>query len=627
MFGLSGCGLARPIGAGVTGTGSQATGIIKGSAFGGQSPVVGAHIYLYATSSTYGGASTSLLSVTTDSVTEPYTVTDSAGAFNITGDYNCPSGASLVYLLGVGGDAGDGANSKLTEMAALGPCTTLKTNAATTFINMNEVTTVAAVYALAPFMESATAVGAPGSNLGGIANAFSMVNNLVNPSTGVALTTTLAGNGAVPNRLINTLADFISICVNSDGTTTGSTSNPTPCDQVFEATTVNGAVPSDTVGALLAIAKNPGNNPGAVYNAQPAQPPFLPTLTASPNDLTMAIVYTGGGLAGPTGIAIDKNGNAWVSDFYNSTLFGFQAGTGATLTPPGGNADSLYFPIAAAFGADGNLWVTNCGGQCNQQVVDSTVPSVTLISSFSNGTGLASSLVDQSLAQPYAITIDSTDRAWIANASGNGVTIFDKNGTFISNPGQGYSYSDGVSADNAGNVWASFPHDGLGAAVEWNSNITQIADDGGTGATPDATAIAVSPVTELPWVSNSTNGIVVLSNNQAIDGSPYTGGGINHPGFINFDGSGAAFIMNETSPNTVSMLSASGTPLSPSTGFTFGQTNPNSEFALMALDSSGNLWITAPDADANDDAGILQVIGIATPVTTPIVSSLGHPMP
>src|ERR1700749_1558707 len=71
---------------------TAAVGTIQGRAFGGNQPIVGAQIYVYAAgTSGYGGASTLL------STTVP--VTDKTGSFTITGDYTCPAGQQ-VYVYG-----------------------------------------------------------------------------------------------------------------------------------------------------------------------------------------------------------------------------------------------------------------------------------------------------------------------------------------------------------------------------------------------------------------------------------------------------------------------------------------------------------------------------------------------
>jgi len=129
--------------------------LMQGVVQGGQQPVSGANIALYAAgSSGYGSMSTNI-SILTRTVTS-----GSDGGFSITGLYTC-SGTSQMYLVATGGDSGSGTNSSLALMAALGPCSGLS---ASTFVLVDEVTTVAAVYALAPFM--ATNSGSPGANLG-----------------------------------------------------------------------------------------------------------------------------------------------------------------------------------------------------------------------------------------------------------------------------------------------------------------------------------------------------------------------------------------------------------------------------------------------------------------------------
>ena len=150
VFQVSGCG-----GAGVAPQGPKASLIPagrQGVVHGGQQPVSGATVQLYAVgTSGDGSAATALLS--------PAITTDANGGFGISGLYTCPSASALVYLVATGGNPGLGGsanNAALALMAALGPCGNL-TNS--TFIVVNELTTVAAVYALAPYMASATAIG------------------------------------------------------------------------------------------------------------------------------------------------------------------------------------------------------------------------------------------------------------------------------------------------------------------------------------------------------------------------------------------------------------------------------------------------------------------------------------
>jgi hypothetical protein len=91
--GLTGCGISTTTTEQEAITGAR----LQGRAYGGQTPLTGAAIYLYAVgTSGYGGAATSLLNpaipgVSTDAQGLGYVTTDSNGAFSISNDYKCAS--------------------------------------------------------------------------------------------------------------------------------------------------------------------------------------------------------------------------------------------------------------------------------------------------------------------------------------------------------------------------------------------------------------------------------------------------------------------------------------------------------------------------------------------------------
>lgn len=68
--------------------------------------------------------------------------------------------------------------------------------------------------------------------------------------------------------------------------------------------------PQDTAPSAINIAHNPGANVDALYKIPTPTAPFGPTLSGQPNDFVIAITYTGAGLNGPVGIAIDSSGDA-----------------------------------------------------------------------------------------------------------------------------------------------------------------------------------------------------------------------------------------------------------------------------------------------------------------------------
>jgi hypothetical protein len=148
-------------------------------------------------------------------------------------------------------------------MTALGPCATLLANAGTTFIAINEVTTVASVYSLAAFMNGVQALGSDATNTqstDALAAAFANTGTLVSTSTGVApLIST--GNGIVPQSTIYALADAFSQPASTPlHPTRPHAPSSSPPRRSLRST------PTDTLQAALNIAKNPAANPTGVFN-------------------------------------------------------------------------------------------------------------------------------------------------------------------------------------------------------------------------------------------------------------------------------------------------------------------------------------------------------------------------
>jgi hypothetical protein len=232
---LTGCGVSR------LAPPSAQTGVaLHGHVHGGQAPVNGAHVYLFAANTSgYGGygladstanASVSLLNSADTGASDPtgaYVLSDVNGDFNISGDYTCTPGQQ-VYLYAHGGDSGGGSNSALGMLTLIGNCPAAGTFASIPFIEIDEVSTIAAAFAFAGFASDPVHVSSNGSPqaLTGIANAFATASNLSDLGTGIALTTTPAGNGTVPRSTINTLANILASCVNTADPTEPDISHP-----------------------------------------------------------------------------------------------------------------------------------------------------------------------------------------------------------------------------------------------------------------------------------------------------------------------------------------------------------------------------------------------------------------
>jgi hypothetical protein len=540
-----------------------------------------------------------------------YVTTDSGGNFSISGDYTCTAGQQ-VYLYSLGGDPGlgTGANAAAGLMAALGSCPTggnfLSGSTPISYIVVNEVSTVAAAYAMAGFATDATHVGSSGTALAltGIANAFANAANLETISTGVALATTPAGNGAVPQAEINTLANILAACVNSNG----SLVSPAPCYQLEIATRVSSF---DTAKAAISIAQSPVTNVAELYALSSSTPPFAPALTAQPKDWTVQISFTGGGLTlSFSTLAIDGNGDAWVAEYAANGAIELSS-TGAILSGTGGYSGSgfLTSPQRVAIDPSGNAWFTGGG-----------TPGIV---EFSGAGGFLGSY-DVSIngggsvtAGANGIVVDGSGNVWVPTF--NDIAEFGNSGLLVGvipssaqwdNPG-GYA---GGAADSSGNVWvapyfSSTPNFLTMFSTAANGGTGYLVQPGGGLDYPWAIAIDGSG---NGWVTNNVGNSVSKVSSAGVALSPSSGftagAGLVAPYCLSVDGAGNVWVGADTSENIVE-FNNSGILLSGGSGLRTGDQNP---ILSIAVDGSGDVWTTV------DSNSVNEIIGVAAPVVTPL---------
>ena len=287
---------------------------ISGMVRGGQQPVTGSTIQLYAVGTAGdGSAATPLLSGT-------FTTSDGsgmannfnanagnsfnslpAGSFTISGDYTCPAGAE-VYLTSTGGNPGLTAgtnNTSLALMAALGPCSSL-TSATNIFVD--ELTTVGSVAALAPYMTSYSAIGSGSADATAFQAAFNTVSEYTDTSQGIVPGPALPASTYASSYEIQTLGDAISACINSTG-------SDGQCSTLFTDTTPSGgSAPTDTIGAALNIVNYPALNVCAIYNLVPGSAPFQPTLSNCPSTWALPISPLVVTVSGPSTVTLGQAG-------------------------------------------------------------------------------------------------------------------------------------------------------------------------------------------------------------------------------------------------------------------------------------------------------------------------------
>ena len=237
---------------------------------------------------------------------------------------------------------------------------------------VNEVTTVAGAYALSGYMTDMLHVSSSGTALAntGMANAFLTAAELADISTGGAYFVTPAGNGVVPQSKINTLANILAACINSNGAV-ASTPTPTSCYTLFSNATADGTSsgtePTETVTVALNMAHNPGANVANLFALEPSAAPFQPSLS-SMTDLTLALSFTGGGISHPAALAVDGYGNVWTANWTPISASKLAAGTGAALSPGTGYTGGGIFPSGSiAIDGSNNVWIgdQSTGGDPN----------------------------------------------------------------------------------------------------------------------------------------------------------------------------------------------------------------------------------------------------------------------
>ena len=598
----------------------------QGQVLSGTQPVTGATIQLY----TVGSAGNA--SAATPMLTQAVT-TDPLGMFNLTGLYTCGQSStgqtlpgtpasSQVYLVATGGSASttsSTSNPALVLVAPVGSCSNLTSTTTTPFFILNEVTTAAAAWALAPFSASATNIGASATNTLGIANAFLDAALLVNPSTGAAAT--LPSTLTVETGKLHAFADALNACTASDG---GSA-----CTPLFTAATpTGGTAPTDTFTAALNITHHPGQNVAAVYAAIPTTPapPFATTLTKSPNDWTMSLTITGGGLFMPTALGVDSQGNVWVAN-QNSPLSAFSP-QGTPLSSTGFGSGQISQVYGLAIDPSNNIWVTNFNGNTGYG-------SVTKFYGINPPTGSATGSVVGTYSNgsdfPYVVAADTNGDIFIANTGNASATVYNPNGSLLyaslgANIGLP-TIPQGIAIDANHGFW--LPGDNEVAHI---SAPSATYPNGQLLSNANCCAFSYGVATDAHgnlWVSDYLGGVSPNNDGAFADLAPdgtillssVTTGGINHPAMVAIDAAQNVWFANLHGASITEIAGNSaavpGAALSPTTGVYstggFGlDAALNGPFSL-APDRSGNLWVSNENVYA-----LTMFFGLAAPTITPL---------
>ena len=592
---LAGCG-SGPVSTSLTGS------ALSGQVHGGQQPVSGSAISLYAAG--LGGNGVGAV----DLLAPHLITTDGNGSFGITGDYVCASATTQVYLVARGGNPGlasSSNNAAIVLMAALGDCGALTPS---TFIFADEVTTVAAAWALSQFFGSGAQAASSATNGTGLRNAFLVAANLANTTTGNASGASLPAGASIESRKLYTLANVIASCVNSDGNL--------GCMPLFSAATVGSIAPANTFDAALNIVRNPGQNVNSVFDASPAIEPFQPSLASAPHDWTMSITYGNcvsgcGGLDTPGAVAIDSIGNVWAANYFGGVVSKFSA-SGVPAAPNGFPGTGLNQSYGLTVDPSDSAWVTN-----EQSVTAANNHHYGSLSRFSSSGAELSGYgyTGGGLYYPVAAAADSNGTIWVADHSNSSATLLAADGSGISGSG-GYAssqlpFTTAVALDANHNAW--FAAQGIVARVTTAGAVTSYAC-----CSSDPTAIAVDPSGNI-WVADyGSYSIVEVNAGGSVLHRTSTAAGPASPFGLAIDGAGDVWTSNYYGNSITHLLGSSAQLLSPVAGL--GLDAPLDEPYGIAVDSSGNLWLSN-----SGDYTLTEIVGLASPVKTPLLGPPTQP--
>jgi hypothetical protein len=547
---LSGCAMTS------TGPSDATISEVSGVVHGGQSPIQGASVVLYVTASTSPGYYHPgvVIGTATTSASGTFTISPSATSSN------CPAG-QYAYITSAGGYPSGSptlVNNSTLLMAALGACANINSN---TTVVINEVTTVAAAYALSGFAGTVANgsiyqanVGASGSNnattgtstqAAGLGHAFMNAANLANYVTGTANSQTanisVGGttvNGVVPANEINTLGDIMQACVN------GATGNGS-CTSLFADTpSISGVAPTNTLQAMINLARNPAS--AAAMNASTGLFTIVPSggaafqnqLSAAPPDWSLAIVYLSAtALPAQYFIALDANDTAYAGASGSANIAALSAYGVATPAYTAGSLGTATRQIAPD--ALGNVWVTGYKSSA-------TTTNVYQYSAASGGAPTATyAIANASGSEVYGLAVDKSNNVWIASAATATPNIIELQ----------------ASASYATNYTATVP-----------SSFQPVA--------------------------------VTIDANQNIWVAPYyTGGTI-------------AMVLANLTPAATATYTSSGTTVTPiSATFAGSATKPLG----LAIDASGNAWYGSTGSNSVTTTGIEEVEPV---LTSSVITSL-----
>ena len=206
-------------------------------------------------------------------------------------------------------------------MAALGRCGSINVH---TPVIINEVTTAGSVYALAQFL-SKTISGTgrdTGDQRGWARQCLRHGSQPGGCEQWHRAQHDAGGGGTAPERNLNTIANALGACVQSNGASSAQCKELFDCalpGAVFNNGACSGGIGTvaDTLAAALTIALNAARiSVAGIFDVATQANLYSPALASAPHDWSMPLNFrpTGSNFGFPDGVAIDSSGHVWVAN-------------------------------------------------------------------------------------------------------------------------------------------------------------------------------------------------------------------------------------------------------------------------------------------------------------------------
>ena len=337
--------------------------------------------------------------------------------------------------------------------------------------------------------------------------------------------TASVGNGVTSITVTPTTNNAqATLTVNGSAATSGSPvtiSNLTVGANVVSivVTAQSGATATYTLTVTRASAPPSVNYAGSpTYIQNTAITPLTPTSSnvAAPGYNSSPVIL-GSGFSGPTGAAVDAQGNIYVADRGNKQVKKIPEGNG----PPVAISSGFNQPYGVAVDAAGDVYVADFGASAVYKIAAGSNTRVTIGSGFKTPTGVA---------------VDARGDLYIADYGNNAVKEIAAGSTTIETIGSGFSGPAGIAVDAQGNVYVGDRLNNAVKEIPAGSNTPQIIGSGFNN--PFGVAVDASGNVYIGDFSNNEVKEIPAGSNA----SQVIGSGFSDPDGIAVDGAGNVYV-------------------------------------------------------------------------------------